>query len=274
MKVVPPIVLVVPTARVNGIDVYYEREGVGPRVLFINGSGSTLTTAAPILSRLRSRFDLLAYDQRGLGRTSIPAGPYSMADYAADASALAEHVGWDTYRVVGISFGGMVAQELAVSFPERVERLALVVTSCGGAGGSSYPLHTLVDMEPSARDALRLTLLDTRFDAAWLAAHPSDRALVQAMSERTGAEKSADVVRGELLQLAARSELDVHDRLHRITAPTLVASGRHDGIAPPSNGEAIAAQIPAAELRLYDGGHICFYQDPSVFPDLIEFLAG
>lgn len=264
----------VPTAHLNGIDVYYERDGSGPRLLFLNGSGATLATSAPLLATLRPHFDLLAHDQRGLGRTSIPDGPYSMADYAADAAALAESVGWDTYRVVGVSFGGMVAQELAVTFPERIERLALVVTSSGGAGGASYPLHTLIDMSPDERLALRLPLLDTRFDEAWLDSHPHDRALVEAMSARSADDKPADVLRGEALQLQARRHLDVYDRLPNITCPTLVASGCYDGIAPPSNGEAIAAQIPGAQLRLYEGGHACFYQDRSAFPEIIEFLAG
>ena len=263
----------VPTAHLNGIDVYYERDGSGPRLLFLNGSGATLASSAPLLTTLRASFDLLAHDQRGLGRTAVPPGPYSMADYAADAAALAEHVGWDTYRVVGVSFGGMVAQELAVTFPERIERLALVVTSPGGAGGSSYPLHTLVDMTPDERLALRLPLLDTRFDEAWLATHPNDRALVEVMSARGDGDKPADVLRGEALQLEARRHLDVYDRLPAITCPTLVASGRYDGIAPPSNGEAIAAQIPHAELRQYEGGHVCFYQDRTAFPEIIEFLA-
>ena len=135
-----------PTVQLDDIDVYYERRGVDPadeppRLLFLNGSGSTLAQAAPLLDVFAKDFDLVAHDQRGLGRTSIPDGPYEMAQYASDAAALAAHLGWDTYRVVGVSFGGMVAQELAVTVPDRIERLALVCTSPGGAGGASYPLH-------------------------------------------------------------------------------------------------------------------------------------
>lgn len=263
-----------PTAHLNGIDVYYERSGDGPRLLFLNGSGSTLDLSRPLLDILRPHFDLLAHDQRGLGRTSIPAGPYTMAEYAADAAALAESVGWETYRVVGVSFGGMVAQELAVTFPDRIERLALVVTSPGGAGGSSYPLHTLAAMAAEERAALRLPLLDTRFDDAWLADHPADRALAQAMADRTTADKSPEVLRGESLQLEARSHHDVFDRLPAITCPTLVASGRYDGIAAAANGAAIADRIPGAQLRVYEGGHACFYQDRAAFPEIISFLAG
>ena len=105
---------------------------------------------------------MLVHDQRGLGRTAIPPGPYSMADYAADAIALLDHVGWERARVVGISFGGMVAQELAVTVPDRVERLALLCTSPGGAGGASYPLHELAALPDAEQMAERARCCSTR----------------------------------------------------------------------------------------------------------------
>jgi pimeloyl-ACP methyl ester carboxylesterase len=265
---------IVPSAHLNGIDVHYELEGDGPRLLFINGSGSTLAEATPMLGGFRPHFQLLAHDQRGLGQTSIPDGPYTMAQYAADAAALAEHVGWNTYRVVGISFGGMVAQELAVTHPDRIERLTLVVTSPGGAGGSSYPLHTLADMDDASRAALGPLLLDTRFTPEWLDAHPADGMLAGAMTQRAGVEKSADVLRGERLQLEARSHHDVWERLPRIACPTFVASGEFDGIAPAANGEAIASRISRAELHVYDGGHAALWQDRRALPELVDFLKG
>jgi pimeloyl-ACP methyl ester carboxylesterase len=264
----------VPTATVNGLDVHFERGGAGPRLLFCNGSGATLESSAPVIARFRERFDVLAHDQRGLGRTAIPSGPYTMADYAADAAALLDHVGWERCAVVGISFGGMVAQELAVTFPERITRLALVCTSPGGAGGSSYPLHELAELPPAEQAATALRLLDTRFTPGWLAEHPSDKAIVDARSQRSAVDKSVEQRRGELEQLGARRGHDVWDRLANITCPTLVAGGRFDGIAPPANSEAIASRIPDADLRLYEGGHLFFLQDPAAFPDIVEFLAG
>lgn len=263
-----------PTAALNGIDVAYERSGDGPPLLFLNGSGSTLTEAAPMLDRLREHFDVLAHDQRGLGGTSIPEGPYTMADYAADAAALADHVGWERYRVLGLSFGGMVAQELAVTVPARIVRLALVVTSPGGPGGASYPLHTLAELAPEERTATGLRLMDTRCTPEWLADHPAERAIVEAFARRAAAVKSPEVLRGERLQLEARSHHDVYDRLSLIACPTFVGCGRYDGIAPPTNGEAIAGRIADAELRVYEGGHGYLYQDRQGFPDLIEFLLG
>jgi pimeloyl-ACP methyl ester carboxylesterase len=219
------------------------------------------------------RFDVVAHDQRGLGRTGIPPGPYTMADYAADAAALLDHLEWETCRVVGVSFGGMVAQEFAVTWPERIERLALVCTSPGGAGGASYPLHELVDLPAAERAAIGMRILDSRFTPEWLAEHPSDRALAEMMAARHDAPRSAEERRGEAEQLAARRLHDVSARLSAVTCPTLVACGRYDGIAPPANGEWIASRIPGAELRMFEGGHAFFIQDPQALPDIRDFLA-
>jgi pimeloyl-ACP methyl ester carboxylesterase len=264
----------VPTVTVNGIELYFERWGEGPPLLFLNGSGTTLDTTRPMIDPFAEHFEVVAHDQRGLGRSAVPPGPYSMAEYAADAAALLDHVGWETARVVGISFGGMVAQELAVTWPQRVERLALLCTSPGGAGGASYPLHELDRMPDAERVALRARLLDGRFTPEWLSDHPGDRAIVELVTSHEPPAPDSDVARGMAAQLDARSRHDVCARLSRIECPTFVASGRYDLTAPVANGEAIASRVPNAELRVYEGGHIFFMQDPQAYADTMEFLAG
>jgi pimeloyl-ACP methyl ester carboxylesterase len=174
--------------------------------------------------------------------------------------------------VFGISFGGMVAQEFAVTWPERVERLALLCTSPGGAGGSSAPLHLLADMEPAERARTSLHHLDTRFDAEWLADHPFDRAIVEQMAARQQEEKSPERRRGDAMQLEARRYHDVWDRLPRIACPTLVTCGEFDGLAPPANSEAIASRVAGSELRRYQGGHMFVAQDRRAMPDVLAFL--
>jgi pimeloyl-ACP methyl ester carboxylesterase len=261
-----------PTIHANGIDIYYEHKGSGPRLLYFQGSGQTLAKSGVMVDGWAEHFEVVAHDQRGLGRTEIPAGPYEMADYAADAAALLDAVGWETCRVVGTSFGGMVAQEFAVTWPERVERLALVCTSPGG-DFASYPLHTLADLPPEEAKTMGATLLDGRFTPEYLAEHNDARALVDMITGMQGEPVSDEVRRGEVAQLDARSRLDVIDRLADITCPTLVQAGTYDHIAPPANAEVIAEHIPNAELRLYEGGHIFFMQDPQAVPDAMEFLA-
>ena len=262
-----------PIFESDDISINYQVTGTGPRVLFFNGSGATLKGSELLLRSLSKECEVLAHDQRGLGLTSIPEGPYTMAQYAADAAALLDHVGWKTCVVIGLSFGGMVAQEFAVTFPERVERLALLCTSAGGVAGSSYPLHELSLLSASERSGKMVTLNDTRFTAEWLASHPSDEQMIAMFNEVATIPKEGEVVRGERLQLDARKYHDVADRLHLIPCPTFVAAGKFDGIAPPVNSEAILERIPDATLSLYEGGHIFLAQDSTGIREIRTFLS-
>ncbi len=257
----------------DDISINYQITGSGPRVLFFNGSGATLQTTELLIRSLSKECEVLAHDQRGLGLTSIPEGPYTMAQYAADAVALLDHVGWKTCSVIGISFGGMVAQEFAVTFPKRVERLALLCTSAGGSGGSSYPLHELGGLSSDERASKMVTLSDTRFTPEWLASHPSDAQMMKMRNEQAANVKSASVIRGERLQLVARAGHDVVNRLHMISCPTFVAAGKFDGIAPPVNSEAIIERISDATLSVYEGGHMFLAQDPTAIREIRPFLS-
>jgi len=262
-----------PTAQLNGIDVYYEMRGSGPRLLLLNGSGGTIAGAAPMVQKLAEHFEVLIHDQRGLGRTSVPEEQPTMADYAADAASLLDHVGWPSTLLFGISFGGMVAQEFAVTWPARVGRIALLCTSPGGAGGSSFPLHTVAAMSVDEQARVRLHLADSRYTQEFLAAHPFDQRLVELGAAGRALPKTDEQLRGEAMQLVARSQLDVWDRLANITCPTLVAFGQFDAMAPPSNSRAIASRVPGSELRGYEGGHAFVWQDRHAWPDIVSFLS-
>ncbi len=255
------------------LSINYQLLGEGPRVLLFNGSGGSIEGSQLLINSLAKTFHVLVHDQRGLGKTSVPDGPYTMAEYAQDAAALLDHVGWQTTNVFGMSFGGMVAQEVGVTYPERVERLVLMCTSAGGAGGSSYPLHQLAQLPPSERNkALRL-LTDTRFTSEWLASHPLDAEIMRLQEDRPHSAKTAHQRRGEQLQLDARAGHDVANRLHLVTAPTLITAGRFDGIAPLSNAQAIAARIANSILNVYEGGHLFIAQDRQALRDIRAFLA-
>jgi 3-oxoadipate enol-lactonase len=254
----------------NGISLYYELAGTGERLLFISGTGADLRQSPRLTDGPNfTEFELLQYDQRGLGRSDVPAGPYTMADYANDAAALLDAVGWEEALVLGVSFGGMVAQELAIRHPGRVRRLVLACTSPGGAGGASYPLHELVGLEPEAALDQRLSLIDTRWDAAWREGHPETVAM---LAERFTPRSSEGSTEGPSLQLEARRHHDTAGRLGQVRCPTLVCGGRYDGIAPPANSEFLAGGIPGAELEMFDGGHMFFLQDPAALPSIRRFL--
>ena len=156
-------------------------------------------------------FDTLAYDQRGLGQTSKPDRPYTMAEYADDAAGLMRAIGWQSARVIGVSFGGMVAQELVLRHPAMVERLALACTSPGGAGGASYPLHTLQHLSAAERAKHMVPISDTRHDAAWAKTHPDEYRMLTTMADPFANEPGRAI--GAAHQIEARAHHDTWDRL-------------------------------------------------------------
>ena len=261
--------------ELRGLRFYYELRGSGPPLLVFNGSGGDLRRKPGLLDGpLAEHFELLCHDQRGLGQTDRPDRAYSMRDYAEDAAALLDAVGWDRCRVLGVSFGGMVAQEFALRFGSRVERLALACTSSGGAGGASYPLHELAELPADERGLRTLELSDTRMDAAWRKSHPDAVETMAKLRDPANDPGAGEPHRelGARRQLEARSEHDTWDRLPQIAAPTLCCGGRYDGIASPANMERLAGRISGAKLELFEGGHLFLMQDPSAWGRSIEFL--
>lgn len=262
-----------PSTNANGIEIYFERAGSGPRLLFISGTGGDLRVKPNVFDGpLAKAFDLLAYDQRGLGRSGKPDVDYAMADYADDAAALMQSQGWDEALVIGVSFGGMVAQELAIRHPERVKRLVLACTSPGGAGGASFPFHEIEHLKGEARARYLIPISDTRRDEAWAAAHPDQYAQLLALGSADPFADEPGHAMGAHRQLMARAAHDAWDRLDRIACPTLIAAGRYDGIALPQTQARMASRIPDAKLQVFEGGHLFMIQDRTATPAMAGFL--
>ena len=258
--------------EVNGLRLYAERRGTGDKLLYISGTGADLRNKPNQFdSPFGRHFDLVSFDQRGLGQSENPPREYSMEDYANDAAAVLDAISEnEPVRVIGVSFGGMVAQELAIRYPDNIRSLVLACTSSGGKGQPSYPLHELEALETSARIRRNLQISDTRRTDDWIAANPESwQTLVQLSlaSRRPDRDES-----GALKQLAARRLHDTYARLGAITMPVLLAGGHYDGIAPPANMRALCDALPDAELRLYEGGHLFFLQDKRAYPDMIDWL--
>ena len=265
----------VTVARIGDIELYYERGGQGPPLLYISGTGGDLRLKPSVFDGpWTERFEVVAYDQRGMGRSSKPDRPYSMAEYGDDAAALTQAAGWDDAMVIGVSFGGMVAQELALRHPERVRRLVLACTSPGGAGGASFAFHDIQHLTGEGRARHLIPIADVRRDAAWAAANPEDYAQLVALGAADPFAQEPGHAVGAGRQLEARAGHDTWDRLDQIRCPVLLAAGRHDGIALPATQHAMISRLPDAELRFFEGGHLFALQDPTAIPAMMDFLAG
>jgi 3-oxoadipate enol-lactonase len=258
----PPIV-------VGDLSIYYELHGDGPPLLHISGSGGDLRTTAPGQHGLNKSFLGLHYDQRGLGQTSAGDRQPTMAGFADDAASLCTALGWNRFHVMGTSFGGMVAQHLAIRHPELIDKLVLNCTSPGG-DSPSYPLHQLQSFEPEERADTWMPLLDTRYEPG--EEIPGLEGFTKMFRAGQTRERTADAEAGFLRQLEARRLHDATAGLAGITSPTFVCAGRYDAIAPPANSERIVAAIPDAELDVFEGGHIFMLQDRRSIERIQDFL--
>jgi 3-oxoadipate enol-lactonase len=259
----------------GNINIYYDIKGTGPRFLYISGTGGDLRRPQNALtSAFPNHFETLSYDQRGLGQTDKPDRPYNMAEYAEDVANLLDVVGWEDCLVMGISFGGMVAQELALRHPGRVKKLVLGCTASGGVGGSSYPLHKLQDMPLEQKIKFRMSKNDKRLDEKWQRENPEKFQDLFELAVETGkfAADEPGHAMGARRQLEARAEHDTYDRLPELKMPVLVCGGKYDGQAESEVVENLADRITGAELAFFEGGHFFLQEDPSAAKKITEFL--
>lgn len=266
-----------PYFQSGDIDIYFEASAPQdrPKLLYISGTGGDLRKKPGIFdSALADIFQLLSYDQRGLGRSGKPDRPYTMADYADDAINLLDHLGWERAHIMGVSFGGMVAQELAIKHYERIDRLVLCCSSSGGKGGSSYPLHDLESLNEQERAKRMVAVSDQRCSEKWIKDNPESHAIMVeetlATSQFAADEANHDI--GAARQLEARKYHDTYDRLSAITCPTLICGGKYDGLSPPENLIALAEEIPSTTLEFFEGGHMFLLQDRIAFPRIVKYL--
>lgn len=215
------------------------------------------------------------YDQRGLGQSGKPDQDYTMADYADDCVALMDAVGWDRADVMGISFGGMVAQHVVLRHPERVNKLILACTASGGDGGRSFDLLAIHDLPAAERLQITAPLMDTRNDLSTdpptLA--PMFEVLLPIMGGRVPLNSDdPNAAIGARRQLEARAGHDVWDHLDQIENETLVLGGDFDRQAPPENVRNLAERISNSTLSFFDGGHLFLLQDPSAWAAAVGFL--
>lgn len=245
----------------------HEVTGDGPPILLMMGLGYARWGWGPLTPLLAERFRVITYDNRGIGESDVPPGPYTTRDLAEDAAGVLDAVGLDRAHVVATSLGGMAAQQLALEYPERVDRLVLACTTPGGDHAYPMPAQTIALMQEAG--ALAPDVAMRRFVENALA---SDQ-LVDEITELRLTNPPDPV--GWQAQAAAGVTHDAFDRLGEIRAPTLVLHGSEDVVVDPRNSELLAERIPDARLELLEGaGHLFFWEQPERTATLIEeFLA-
>lgn len=241
----------------------WERQGAGPPLLLIHGLGYARWGWEPVVEPLARSFDVILFDNRGIGESDAPAGPYTAESMAGDAIQVLDEAGVDRAHVVGTSLGGMVAQELALGRPERVDRLVLASTTTGGAKAFPMPQRT-VDLM-TARATMREYVENA------LEPDPRPELVERILVHR---ERTAQPFEHWFAQAGAGASFDAHDRLGSLSAATLIQHGDGDVVVDPRNADLLAAAIPDARTSLYPGaGHLFMWQEPDRFVrELEEFL--
>jgi 3-oxoadipate enol-lactonase len=233
----------VPVARVGDVELYYELHGAGEPVVLIGGLGSDVSLVAPLAARLALGARVLAFDNRGAGRSSMPDVPYSVEMMAADTIGVMDAAGIGAADLVGISMGGRIALALTLAHPDRVRRLVLVST------GARTPQRVRISRP------LRIAWLLRRVPPFRRAYPQPDYAY-----ER---------------QRAASRAYDCTARLGEISAPTLILHGRRDRMMPRTLVEELHDGIRGSKLVLFDGGHMFFVmRERGAFLDRVEAFVG
>lgn len=258
----------------DGIKIAYWDIGDGVPLLLITGLGTPAESWDVLPSILTSQgYRSVVVDNRDCGRSSPCEGiDYDIFDMAEDAVAVLDHLGIDRAHVLGISMGGMIAQELVINHPERVEKLILIATTPGSPAGIPPDSSVLSNLfssptgDPVADTAKMLGMLM----GSGFAERNQD--LIRVMAElrmKMGSDSGAFA-----RQWAAIMRFGSWERLANVNVPTLIIHGREDPLLPFGNGEKIASKIPAAELVALDGvGHFVPLEAPQeTFQAILQFL--
>jgi pimeloyl-ACP methyl ester carboxylesterase len=261
----------VPFVNRGAFELYYEITGTGPPVLLISGQAMTLATWWRTVPVLAESFRVLAFDHRGMGRSGHSPWAYTVAQMADDAAAVLDAAGVERAHVYGISLGGMVAQEVALRYPKRVQALVLGATTAGGPGAvlaRPEPLGFFIRAGAMGHEEVEWAAVPYNYGEETRRHH--GQRIVDDIARRL--VDTPDAL-GYVHQVAAAASHNTVGRLAEITAPTLVVHGERDIVIPPSNGRLLAQAIRGAELKLWPGaGHLFVTDEPGADQHIADFL--
>jgi len=248
----------------------WEQRGDGVPLVLVQGLGYARWGWEPIVDLLAERFRVVLLDNRGIGESEAPPGPYTVEEMAGDVVQVLDEAGIVRAHVLGTSLGGMIAQELALAAPERVQKLVLACTTPGGANAMPMPAPTvrLIAEAPSLDPLVALR----RFVENALAPGAPDELVERILTHRV---RTAQPLEAWLTQAAAGAAFDAWDRLPGLESPTFVLHGTADVVVDPGNADRLAARIRNCELQLFPGcGHLLYWEQPERFADCVgQFLA-
>lgn len=261
----------------NGINLYYELHGRGEPLVLIPGLGYDGWMWHRMIPGLAARYQVIRIDNRGVGQSDIPAGPYTAQMLAADIVGLLDALGLPKAHIMGHSMGGFIAQALVLDYPDRVDKLILSATNFGGPRHvpiSAEAMVVLTDMSGDPIERLRRGIAvscapgfveaNAEFVEQWVAwrvAHPIDP---------TGYQAQLAIGLGLISEAAA-----FEHRLAAVTAPTLILFGAEDKVVPPANAPLLANRIPAARVEILpNAGHFFPFETPDAAnAAVIRFVA-
>jgi pimeloyl-ACP methyl ester carboxylesterase len=262
-----------PHQTVNGIQIYYEEKGKGEPLILINGLAFPMDLWFAQIEELSKDFRVIALDNRGIGRSGQPDEEYSIAMMAADAAGLLKALGIEKAHIVGLSMGGFISQEIALSYPDVVNRLVLIATAMGGTrslelGRPFWEKAAAEIYGKPPQDVYRIDL--TLMSAPGFAKrHPDviDKAVALRM-------KHPQPLHAFLRQFAACNVFDVTNRAGSIAQPTMIILGQDDPIFPIPLAEDFRRTLPDAKMLVYENcGHAVLLEKPDQLSrDIREFL--
>lgn len=258
-----------PFAENDGVKIYWDAQGEGAPILLIMGLGWPAASWYRTRPVLNEHYRTIAFDNRGVGQSGAPVGPYSMAQMAADAAAVLKAAGANAAHILGVSMGGMIAQEFALQYPQKVRSLMLGCTMAGG------PLA--VQAAPEVIAVLMSRGVEPEAFAAVINPFIYDAKTPRARLDEDLAarRKWFPTPDGYFAQLQAIIGWEAYSRISQVAAPTLVVHGENDRLVPPENGKLIAERIPGAKLVMIPNASHVFSTDQTeaAHAAILEFLA-